>query len=164
MIKKTGVPTDEELVRCSPSGERLCSGPCAVLECFEEIPCDPCVNACPRGAITIEGNINNVPVLDYDRCNGCGLCVSRCPGIAIFVVNRDYSDTEGLVMLPYEFQPLPEPGDTVEALDRKGLKVCDAKVVRVLNRKAQDRTAIVSLAVPKEAVMEVRNFRVKEQT
>jgi Fe-S-cluster-containing hydrogenase component 2 len=161
MITKTGVPTQDELGRCCPSDERLCRGACAILECFEEIPCDPCVNACPREAITIEGNINNTPVLDYDKCNGCGLCVSKCPGIAIFVVNREYSDNEGLVMVPYEFSPLPEPGETVEALDRKGSKVCDARVVKVLNRKAQDRTAIVSLAVPKEAVMDVRNFRLR---
>ena len=69
----------------SPCEERVTRGGCAILECFQKIPCDPCVDACPHGAITIEGNINDMPVLDFDKCNGCGLCVSKCPGLAIFV-------------------------------------------------------------------------------
>ncbi|KPJ49449.1 4Fe-4S ferredoxin [candidate division TA06 bacterium DG_26] len=162
MIEKTGIPTQEDLERISPCKDRFRKGGCAVLECFQEIPCDPCVDACPRGAIRIEGNINNIPVLDFDKCNGCGLCVSRCPGIAIFVVNWNYSEKEGLVMIPYEFLPLPKKGDIVDGLDRTGRKVCDARVVRVLNREAQDRTAIISLAVPKEYVMRVRNIRMRK--
>lgn len=163
MIEKTGEPTKKELKKVTPSDERLWSGGCAILECFQRIPCDPCVDACPRGAITIEGNINNIPVLDQKKCNGCGLCVSKCPGIAIFVVSKDYSKNEGLVMIPYEFIPLPEKGEIVDGLDRAGRKVCDAKVMKVLNRKAQDRTAIISLAVPKEFVMEVRNIGVRRR-
>jgi len=159
MIEKTGRPTERELKKVTPSDERLCSGGCAILECFQKIPCDPCVEACPRGAIRIEGNINNLPVLDSRKCNGCGLCVSKCPGIAIFVVNKNYSEEEGLVMIPYEFLPLPQKGEIVEGLDRTGQKICDARVVKVLNRRAQDRTAIISLAVPKRCVMEVRNIR-----
>ena len=161
MIEKTGIPADEDLEGVSPCSERLRAGACAILECFQKIPCDPCVDACPRGAISIEGNINNIPVLDFDKCNGCGLSVSKCPGLAIFVVNLNYSEHEGLVMIPYEFRPLPEKDEVVEALDRAGRKVSDAKVVRVLNWKAQDRTAIVSLSVPKEWVTKVRNIRLR---
>ena len=79
MIEKTGAPTDDELKKVSPSDERLSKGGCAILECFQRIPCDPCVDACPRGAIRIEGNINNIPVLDYEKCNGCGRCEDKCP-------------------------------------------------------------------------------------
>lgn len=161
MIGKTGIPTEQDLARVTPSDERLSRGGCAILECFQRIPCDPCVNACPRGAIRIEGNINNIPEVDFEKCNGCGLCVAKCPGIAIFVVKRNYSENEGLVMIPYEFIPLPKKGELVDGLDRAGRKVCDARVIRVLNRKEQDRTAIISLAVPKELVMQVRNIRVR---
>jgi sarcosine oxidase subunit alpha len=163
MIEKTGIPTDRDLENVSPCKERFTRGGCAILECFQKIPCDPCVDACPHGAISIEGNINNIPVLDFDKCNGCGLCVSRCPGLAIFVVNKDYSEAEGLVMIPYELAPLPEKGEIVEGLDRAGRKVCDGRVLRVLNRKAQDRTAIISLAVPSECVMKVRNIGLRRQ-
>ena len=58
--------------------------------------------------------------------------------------------------MPYEFLPLPEEGTYVTGLDREGKPVCRAKVVKVQNTKAQDRTPVVSLAVPKELSMVVR--------
>lgn len=128
----------------------------AIVECFQRIPCDPCVEACPKGAISIKGNINNLPVTDFELCNGCGICVSICPGLAIFVLDMSYSDSEALVMLPHEFIPLPRKGELVDALDREGRVRCEAEVVRVLNTKAQDRTPIVSILVPKELGMEIR--------
>ena len=160
MIKRTGIPTKEDLEKASPSDERLERGPCVILECFERIPCDPCVDACPKGAIKIEGNINNIPEVDFDKCTGCGLCISYCPGLAIFVVHKNYSENEGLIMLPYEFIPIPEPGDIVDGLGRDGRKLCDAKVVKVINTKKQDKTAIISILVPKNLIMEVRHIRV----
>ncbi|MDI6840118.1 MAG: 4Fe-4S binding protein [bacterium] len=143
-----------------PKGDRLERGPCVILECFEQIPCNPCVDVCPHGAIKIEGNINNIPIVDFEKCNGCGICISSCPGLAVFVIHPNYSETYGLVMLPYEFLPVPKPGDIVDGLSREGKKVCNAKVVRVLLTKKQDRTAIISITVPKNLVMEVRNISV----
>lgn len=160
MIEKTGVSSEEDLARVTPSPERLRSGPVAIVECFQRIPCDPCVEACPKGAITIEGNINNLPVTDFELCNGCGLCISVCPGLAIFVVDMSYSDSQALVMLPHEFIPLPEKGEIVDALDREGRVRCEAEVTRVLNTKAQDRTPIISILVPKELATQVRSIRV----
>lgn len=159
MIEKTGVPTEEDLERVTPPEERLGRGAVAILECFQAIPCDPCVDACPKGAISIEGNINNLPLLDPEKCNGCGLCISSCPGLAIFVVDMSHPESQALVMLPHEFSPLPHRGDVVEGLDREGRVRCKGEVVRVLNTKAQDRTPIVSILVPKELAMEVRNIR-----
>ncbi|MCK4353586.1 4Fe-4S binding protein [candidate division WOR-3 bacterium] len=174
MIKKTGIPTPEDLKKIMPSKNRLERGPCVILECFERIPCDPCVDACPRGAIKIEGNINNLPKVDFEKCNGCGMCISSCPGLAIFVIDKNYSKRKqpqatntnhelGLLMLPYEFLPLPKHGDTVDGLSREGKKLCNAKVVRVLLTKKQDRTAIISILVPKNLVMEIRNIRVSSK-
>jgi len=173
MIHKTGIPTPEDLKKVMPKGDRLDRGPCVILECFERIPCDPCVDACPKGAIKIEGNINNIPEVDFEKCTGCGVCISSCPGLAIFVIDKNYSSRKqirttntnhqhefGLVMLPYEFLPLPKPGDTVDGLSREGKKVCDAKVTRVLLAKKQDRTAIISILVPCNFVMEVRNINI----
>ena len=146
-----------------PPDERMEKGPVVVVECEEEIPCNPCVKACPVGAITIEGNINNLPVVDFDLCTGCGLCIAGCPGLAIFVVHKNYRPDrgEGLVMLPYEFIPLPKKGDKVWGLDRNGKVICEATVERVLNTPKQDRTAIISVAVPSDLVMEVRNIKLK---
>jgi hypothetical protein len=64
--------------------------------------------------------------------------------------------------MPYEFLPLPEKGEEVEALDREGKVCCPAKVLRVLNTKAQDRTPLITLAIPKGREKEVRFFRRKQ--
>jgi hypothetical protein len=62
-------------------------------------------------------------------------------------------------MLPYEYSPLPEVGETVAALDRSGRELGDAVVRRVLNTSAMDRTPVVSLEVSKGLAMEVRHLR-----
>ena len=170
MINKTGIASLEDFKKVMPPEERLERGACVIMECFERIPCNPCVDACPKGAIEIKGNINNLPEVDFEKCTGCGLCISSCPGLAIFVIDRNYStrtttnhDHEsGLVMFPYEFLPLPKADDIVEGLSREGKKLCDARVVRVLLTKKQDRTAIISILVPQKLVMEVRNIRIPE--
>ncbi len=157
--RRDGILRGEGLRRLSPPPARLKAGPVVVIECVESIPCNPCVQACPKGAIIIEGDINNTPTVDYDKCNGCGLCISACPGLAIFVVDASRSDGVGVVVLPYEYAPLPEKGEIVSALNREGEAVCDALVVRVINTKALDRTPLVSIEVPVEHVMAVRHFR-----
>lgn len=158
MLEQTGVPTQADLASRAPSPDRLAKGPVAVMECFQRIPCNPCAIRCKRGAIAPMQDINDCPTLNADLCNGCALCVSHCPGLAIFVVDDTYSETEALVKLPYEFLPLPKPGDDVTGMDREGRPVCAARVVSLQNAAAQDRTPIVFLAVPKAYSMTVRFF------
>ena len=131
-----------------------------VIECEQNIPCNPCEATCPHGAITVGDDIVNYPVLDPARCNACGICVVNCPGLALFVINRDYSETETEIMLPYEFLPLPNKGDRVDAFDRKGNFACRATVSRVIKSKKFDRTALVSLVVEDKYADVVRSFRV----
>jgi Fe-S-cluster-containing hydrogenase component 2 len=161
--RQNGILRDEELKRLLPPAARLAAGPVVVIECVENIPCNPCVQACPKGAIIIEGDINNTPTVDYDKCNGCGLCISACPGLAIFVVDAGRTDAVGIVVLPYEYLPLPEKGEIVSALDREGNTVCDARVVRVADAKALDRTPLVSIEIPQDKVMIVRHFKRKDE-
>ena len=145
MIKKTGVPTQEDLKRIFPPKARLARGPVTIIECFQRIPCNPCYAACRSGAIQEFKDINNLPKIDFEKCNGCGLCISRCPGLAIFVVDETYSEKEALIKLPFEFLPLPEEGEEVDALNREGEVVGKAKVVRVQNGKYEDRTPVLSI-------------------
>ena len=161
-LEKDGVLSPEELAELPgmPSKERLEQGAVAVIECAQEIPCNPCEKACPTGAIRVGEPITNLPVLAADKCTGCGLCIPVCPGLAIFVVDMTYSDREATVQLPYEFLPLPEKGETVRALDREGRVVCPARVVKVLNPKKFDHTAVITIAVPKDQAMNVRNIAV----
>ncbi len=142
-----------------PSVDRRAKGPVAVIECVQEIPCNPCQDACPRGAITIPGSINNIPRIDFATCNGCAICVANCPGLAIFVVDETYAEDRALVGMPYEFLPLPEKGEEVSLLDRSGAPIGVGIVERVRNAKAQDRTPIVFLSMERELSMLVRFFR-----
>src|SRR5512138_1248025 len=103
--------------RAVPPDGRLAAGPVVMVECIENIPCNPCAYACPRKAITIEGELTDTPKVDFSKCNGCTLCIAKCPGLAIFVVHRDYSKTEATVTLPYELLPRPETGARVACLD-----------------------------------------------
>lgn len=161
MLKSTGVPTATDLAQVYPSEERLAQGPVAIIECFQRIPCNPCATACRRGAILPFADINDRPQLNVERCNGCALCVANCPGLAIFVLDMTYSEHEALLKLPYEFLPLPEPGDMVTALNRAGAVVGEGRVIQVQNPPAFERTAIIHLAVAKELAHEVRNIVVE---
>jgi Fe-S-cluster-containing hydrogenase component 2 len=160
VLEKTGVATQKDLEKVMPSKERLKKGPVAVIECFQRIPCNPCYTSCKVGAIKeLVEDINDIPELDEDKCIGCGLCVSKCPGLAIFIVDETYSEDEAKIMLPYEFLPLPEEGQIVDALNREGKVVGKARVLQVKNGKYEDKTPLISIAVPKELSMEVRNIR-----
>jgi len=138
-----------------PSKERLKKGPVAVFECVENIPCNPCVDACPFKAVSME-KITDTPKIDYEKCTGCGTCVSVCPGLAIFVV--DLSKEKALITIPYEFLPIPEKGDTVKALNRRGEIVGDAWIIGV--KKNENKTNTVTIEVKKEVGMIVRNIKV----
>ena len=142
-----------------PAKERLAAGPVVTVECIENIPCNPCAFACPRKAITIEGELTDTPKVDFSKCNGCTLCISKCPGLAIFVVHKDYSKTEATVTMPYELLPRPEAGARVVCLDRAGRAVCSGKVVKVLDTKALNRCAVVTVALPKRFWNTVRGIQ-----
>ena len=161
MLAVNGIPTTEDLRAVLSADERLKQGPVAVIECFQQIPCNPCAEACPRGAITMPGSISERPVFDESKCNGCGLCVSRCPGLAIFVVDYDWSPMAALLKIPYEFAPLPASGEVVEAIDRAGKSVGAATVQRV--QQQANRTTVLWLAVDKTVAMDVRNIRRRKE-
>lgn len=156
-----GYPSLEEIKRANgwPTPERFAKGPVAVIECVQEIPCNPCEGACPFHAITVGEPITNFPRLDRETCTGCGSCIAACSGLAIFVVDKTYSKTEGTVSFPFEYLPLPQKGDTVDALDRAGEFVCKGTVVRVVNPPKNDHTPVVTVAVSKEYTDDVRTIR-----
>ena len=160
MLINDGIPTTEDLAKIMPSEERFAKGPVAIAECFQEIPCNPCVKACKRGAITMPGDINALPLVDAGICNGCGLCISMCPGLAIFVVDKTYSEDFALVKLPYEYVPVPQAGQRVTALDRAGEELGRFEVIRAVLGGKKNKTYTISLAVPRELAMEVRDVRV----
>ena len=88
-----------------------------------------------------------------------GMCVANCPGLAITIIDKTYSDTEAVIEFPFEYLPLPEVGDTVQAVSRAGEVVCDATVTSVRKIKAYAGTAVVGIAVPKQFADEVRSMK-----
>ena len=132
----------------------------AVIECSQNIPCNPCQDACPKHCIKIGERITSLPVVDENAgCSGCGMCVAACSGQAIFLVNEDYENGYASVTLPYEFLPLPEKGERGWALDRSGSKVCTAEVVKVQTSPAFDCTNLLTIKVPVAMAMKARFFR-----
>ena len=133
-----------------------------IIECTQNIPCNPCQDACPKGCISIGSNITSLPIVKNNvDCINCGMCVANCSGQAIFLVDEDCGDGTGTVTLPYEFVPLPEVGTKGIALGRDGKKVCEAEVINVKNNKMFDKTNLLTIKIPKEYVMKARFFKEK---
>lgn len=156
-----GYPSMDEIKEANgwPDEERFEKGPVAVVECVQQIPCNPCESACPLHAIHIGEPITNTPQVDREKCIGCGMCVAACPGLAIFLVDKSYSETEATVSFPFEYDPLPEKGAEIDALSRAGEYVCKGRVIKVMNPKKNDHTPVVTIAIPKEHADTVRTMR-----
>ena len=144
-----------------PSEDRFQKGPVPVIECVEEIPCDPCQAACNRNLIIVGKPITNLPrLVDPDAvCSGCAQCIVICPGLAVFVVDKTFSESEASIAMPYELLPLPAVGEKVLGVNRAGSVVCEGYVYKVLTGKKLDHTNVVTIIVPKEFTDDVRSFK-----
>ncbi|QHQ60945.1 FAD-dependent oxidoreductase [Anaerocolumna sedimenticola] len=131
-----------------------------VIECTQNIPCNPCQDACPKKVIKIGEKITSLPAVDEMKdCTGCGLCVASCSGQAIFLVNEEVEPGYTFITLPYEFLPLPASGDKGKALDRSGKEVCEAEIISVKSSNGFDHTHLLTMKVPTDMAMKARFFR-----
>lgn len=158
MLETTGVPTEEQIKNVFPPMEVINRGPVAAIECFQQIPCNPCTTSCRFGAIYIGEDINDLPIMDVTRCTGCGICLTKCPGLAITIIDGSKSEDYIYFSIPYEMSPLPKIGSVVKALDREGKYLTDVKVNNVRSNKRFDRTNIVTLEVPRDLIYQFRNI------
>lgn len=161
LLLSAGIPSGPQLAAVTPPGERRRKGPCAMVECFQRIPCDPCAYSCRFGAFKEFEDINDLPAVDWDKCTGCGLCVAACPGLAIFVIDESIGDDKCRIAMPYEFSPLPEAGQEVSLLDREGLAVGRGAVRRVAAGRKPQGTAVVWVDAPHELSLIARGLRVR---
>jgi len=163
-LSETGYLSEEELSVRLPSAKRMRRGPIAVVECTQDIPCNPCESACLAGAITVGQPITLLPILDEEACRGCGACIPKCPGLAIFVVDCSRPGDMGTVQMPYEYYPLPEANEVVQALDRRGQPVGIARVEKVTVLGGYDHTALVTIVVTKDLVNRIRNIKLLRES
>lgn len=140
-----------------PEGRLRAKRPVAMVECIQEIPCNSCVMACKLGAIEMR-NVNDIPRVDFNKCTGCMACAMVCPGLAVFLLKA--AEDRGYVTLPYEFLPIPNAGQEVTAFNREGKALGKGKVTRVLPPERNDRTALVTVELPQEWLLNARAIRV----
>ena len=157
-LLKHGFIGEEEIERFPGMTHK--SGIHPVIECTQNIPCNPCQDACHFGCIRIGEKITSLPAVDSSKkCMDCGQCVASCPGQAIFLVNEDVGGGMAEVTLPYEFLPAPTVGDKGTALGRDGAACCPAEVVRVRTAPLFDSTTLLTIRVPADMAMTARFFK-----
>ncbi len=153
-----GFVADDEITRFPGFRKQAKVHP--VIECTQNIPCNPCQDACKKGCISIGDNITSLPIsVDGSECINCGMCVASCSGQAIFLVAEDTEPGFGEVTIPYEFLPLPQKGDKGFGLSRSGAKICEAEITNVRSSKAFDGTNLVTMKVPMEYIDTARFYK-----
>ena len=168
-----GIPLSESLLRCGymeptdverfPGYVSNKDGFHPVVECTQNIPCNPCQDLCPKACITVGEDISSLPTVHPDLdCINCGMCVSGCPGQAIFLINEHYEPGYAAVSFPYELLPVPEIGTKGFALDRSGKAICEAEIIGAKLTKAYDHTTVLTMKVPEEMVDCARFFSWEE--
>jgi len=157
MLEKDGVASIEDILEVFPE-KIVLKKPKAIIECYKEIPCNPCSTSCPFDAIYIPEDINKRPDINYDLCTGCGVCVYNCPGLAITV--RMIKDGKASVKIPYEFKPLPEKGKTVQVLNRAGKRITEGMITRVQMSDKQNKTALITVEMDEQFYMDAMTIEV----
>lgn len=127
----------------------------AVIECPQEIPCNPCVSVCKTGAITMDG-LTARPEFHSEKCVGCRMCVAACPGQAIFYLIDDYDADHSAITFPYEYLPMPREGQIVTAVSRSGEPLAEAEVLAVDETTVYNKTRLVTLKIPQALKDEIR--------
>lgn len=157
-LLKTGYLSEDEIENYPGTQKAEGLGP--IIECTQNIPCNPCQEACRQGCIRIGEQMTALPAIDSDKkCTGCGLCVASCSGQAIFLVDETLEADYASVTIPYEFLPLPEKGDSGVALDRSGSVLCQADILEVRSLKIYDKTHLLTMRVPKDMAMRARFYK-----
>jgi Fe-S-cluster-containing hydrogenase component 2/thioredoxin reductase/bacterioferritin-associated ferredoxin len=138
-----------------------------VIRCAQEIPCNPCTEACVLQSIKIKDTtMKGRPQFDGD-CLGCTRCVSICPGLAITLVDKlyDKSKKTARVVIPWEMlQGTIKIGQNITTTGMEGDVIGHGKVIAMKKSKWQNKRTLVSLEVPFKEVDFVAGIQIKNPT
>jgi len=154
-------PGDIKKTSVSPKNKEIYP----VIRCVQEIPCNPCTEACVLQSITIkDSSMMGKPQFEGD-CLGCNRCVSICPGLAISLVDKSYDSSKktARVTIPWE---LPDEtitlGEKVTTTEIEGDVIGKGIVIAMKDSEWQDRRRLLSLEVPFTDADRVAGIRIKE--
>jgi sarcosine oxidase subunit alpha len=135
-----------------------------IIRCVQEIPCNPCVEACPKGWVKLAGeSIMSLPRWDKE-CVGCLKCAVVCPGLAITVVDRrfDPSGRTAQVWLPWELDDnTVRIGNKVTLTGFEGEDVGSGTVRHIRSLKWMDKRKMVQVEVDSNLATKVAGIRIQ---
>jgi len=140
------------------------SGVMPIINCIQEIPCNPCSTVCPTNSINMEGDpILGLPIYS-GTCIGCGKCVAICPGLAITLVDFRKNAEFPTVTLPYEVTNHEiKIGETVACVDMDGNNLGNFEVVGISQNKMTNKAQLIKIRVPQEISKKIVSFRIQEK-
>jgi NADPH-dependent 2,4-dienoyl-CoA reductase/sulfur reductase-like enzyme/Fe-S-cluster-containing hydrogenase component 2/bacterioferritin-associated ferredoxin len=138
-----------------------------IFHCRQEVPCNPCVSACPEGAIRTERDeITGLPyIIDVSLCKGCMNCIYVCPGLAATLVDYRKGEELPIVTLAYEiWRDKVEVGENVPVTDVDGAILGYYPVEKITsNQKKYPGTLLVQVRVEKDVAKEAAGIWVQEK-
>jgi len=135
-----------------------------VIRCIQEIPCNPCTEACVLNSIKIkDATMMGTPMFE-GKCLGCLRCVSICPGLAITFVDKGYDPTKhtARVVIPWEMpQGTIHLGQTVPTTGMEGERIGTGKIIAIKQSEWQNKRSLVSLEVPFNEADQVAGIQIR---
>ncbi len=131
-----------------------------IISCPQDIPCNPCEAACKFDAIKIGENMTERPSVDFEKCSGCGLCIPKCPGRAIKVLQYNYSEEESALTIPFEFGETFKKDDAISVRNKAGQIICSGKILRVMSAKDKKDCGTITFLLEKKFAFEAATINI----
>ncbi|HNA62912.1 MAG TPA: 4Fe-4S dicluster domain-containing protein, partial [Rhabdochlamydiaceae bacterium] len=132
----------------------------ASLECFDDIPCNLCEQACPDSAIKIQREVSSdqvktISFLNESKCTACGLCLVACPSRSALMIQETEDAGTAKLTFPKTSEQEWNKGDPVTLLNRRGESLGMGRVIG----NPVPQLPLVQLEVPSHIAWEARGFK-----